>query len=156
MDSVIHLSHMQLGPPEYSVVDWIDIYAVDSIIHCSNNYRGPGHKCIWKKWDYLRNMTMYMWWITKSFCYSKIHIFWSFYWLYNALKPGISITFCQLVFFFFETYSYMYMQKLEWRQLTRCVKNTVIHQTQHDFFVSFNLLFRTQPQAMIFVYHNPV
>ena len=43
-DSVIHLSHMQLGPHEYSVVDWIDIYAVDGIIHCSNNYRDPGHK----------------------------------------------------------------------------------------------------------------
>ena len=25
MDSVIHLSHMHMGPPEYSVVDWIDI-----------------------------------------------------------------------------------------------------------------------------------
>lgn len=48
------------------------------------------------------------------------------------------------------------MQKLEWRQLTQYIKNTVIHQTQHGFFVPFNLLYRTQPQAKIFVYHNPV
>ena len=48
------------------------------------------------------------------------------------------------------------MQKLGWKQLSRCIKNTAIHQTQHGFFVPFNLLFRTQPQAMIFVYHNPV
>ena len=69
------------------------------------------------------------------------------------LNHNISITFFQLVFFFKHT---AICKNWGGDSSPDAIKNTAIHQTQHCFFVPFNLLFRTQPQAMIFVDHNPV
>ena len=83
-----------LGPHKYCVVYWINIYAVDSIIHWFKQLQVPWSPVHLKEMRFIEERDHVHVDHKEFLFFCKIHIFWSFYWLYNVLKPaGISVVF---------------------------------------------------------------